>query len=495
MAGGISQPPGEFQWRADCCCCCGHGVPADVLLEYARGIPKVELHVHVEGTLQLGMAVKIGEKNGVPVEGTGAVSEEDSGASGTAFGDLDSFLAEYVKREKVLRNREDFFDLVLSYLEASAALNVKHVELFFDLQSHIKRMAQKEVLQGIYDACCEAEKRWGVTSKRIMCFVRNLPVEDHIRCLEEVQPYLSMIDGVGLASSEKGNENYKFEAAFDLAKKKGLPCVAHAGEEGPAKNVVDALRLNHATRIDHGTASVQDAGLLKYLLANQVPLTACPLSNVCLGVCRGTEEHPLLRCSPQCGVANKDTATKLQAQRDHLRRAQLEKLKAAAEKDPKSLAVAPKPVVLASSTESESLLGGLAEFDNLLPLGTRRETGSRIGIQFEGLIDQGLQVTINSDDPAYFGGDICENFRSIIETNRLGHQSGTAGGAANGALLRESLHWRLGTIKTVVLNSVYAAFLPLDKKRHLAQEVENFDAEFRKKHNISNEVWSIPPTI
>lgn len=293
---------------------------------------------------------------------------------------------------------------------------------------------------------------------------------------------LSMIDGFGLASSEKGNENYKFREVFDLVKKRGLPCVAHAGEEGPAQNIIDALVYNHAARIDHGSSSVENPDLLKHLVAHQIPLTVCPLSNVCLGVCRNVEEHPLLRCMPQCGLErntpNGVAHREFQSQRERLRCEQLDRLKAAGQ-DQKNTSGVPEPVpFVAGQTGADAIA-----------LGPKRSTGSRLGVQFESLIDQGLQVTINSDDPAYFGGGMNDNFAAIIETcllNEKGSTGSTEDDSNGGAPLRESLHWRLDTIKTVVLNSVFAAFLPLEKKQALAQEVEAFDADFRKKHRIGN---------
>ncbi|EPR60057.1 Adenosine/AMP deaminase domain-containing protein [Toxoplasma gondii GT1] len=471
----------DFLWRADCCCCCGHGVPVDLLLEYAHKIPKVELHVHMEGTLEATLAKEIAKKNGVPMGSAGEEAFNDD-ENGIAFGDLDSFLAAYFHRESVLRHREDIYNVVLRYFEKSAAQNVRHIELLFDFQSPFRQTPPRDALQGMYDACLEAEKRWGVTSRRILCFIRSFPLKKHLECVEMVTPYMSLFDGFGLAASELGHENYKFRKVFDLVKQKGFPCVAHAGEEGPAQNVIDALLHNHAARIDHGTSAVEDPGLLKHLVANQVPLTVCPLSNVCLGVCRNLEEHPLLRCMPKCSLESETpngvSHEVFQSQRDRLRCEQLDKLKAA-DKDPKCALGVPDPVPYVAGQPAAEAIS----------LGPKRVTGSRIGVQFESLIDQGLQVTINSDDPAFFGGGMNENFRGIIETCRVKENActGMAADDSNGGtpLLKESLHWRLDTIKTVVLNSVYAAFLPLEKKQALAQEVESFDAEFRKKHRIA----------
>ncbi|PHJ21419.1 adenosine deaminase [Cystoisospora suis] len=563
MAGTTSGAKSVF--RADCCCCCGHGVPVNLLVQYAREIPKVELHVHLEGTLEWELALEIGKRNNISLvdksggesatvaEVTAIAKGEDSvqesgsvcAKKDNVFTDLDSFLCEYMKREKVLRVRQDFRDVALKYLEGAQKDNVRHVEFFFDLQSHTKRLAGADVIQGLYDGCQEAERRWGITSRRILCFVRNLPVEEHIACLEQVDPFLSMIDGIGLASSEKGNENHKFKKAFDLAAKKGLQCVAHAGEEGPAANVADALTHNHAVRIDHGVAAVVDPALLKFLIATQVPLTVCPLSNVCLGVCRGVEEHPLLKCTPRCGlnsgeagkrdavgggiecsasanqngsISDSDYARATEEQRERLRSAQLDRLKAVASLGGKCWLPCPTsmghPGALSngvtcdhseeeSSTQASAISGTDSVSDEtsrersnnapkekcggeLLPLGCRRVTGSRVGVQIADLIEQGLQVTINSDDPAYFAGGMFDNFRAVIETNRWGEQSKCAGATPTkgDGVAHESLHWRIDTIKTVVLNSVYAAFLPLEMKTKLAGEIEVFDKTFRQEHHI-----------
>lgn len=290
---------------------------------WLRGLPKVELHLHIEGTLEPDLMFALARRNDVSLPF--ASLEEVRRAY--VFQNLQSFLDIYYAACRVLVREEDFYDLTLAYLERVAAQNVRHVEMFFDPQSHTARGVPFErVATGIHRALEDGRERWGVSSKLIMCFLRDRSADEAMQILAEAVPFAPWIAGVGLDSSEVGNPPEKFRKVFDRARAEGFLPVAHAGEEGPPEYIWQTLDVLKVLRIDHGVRCLEDPRLVRRLAEEQVPLTVCPFSNVKLRVFPSMAEHNLKR-----------------------------------------------------------------------------------------LLDAGLCVTVNSDDPAYFGGYIEENFRAAGE--------------------------------------------------------------------------------
>ena len=294
---------------------------------YLRALPKAELHLHIEGTLEPELMFALAARNGVALPWA---SVEETRAA-YAFSDLQSFLDLYYAGAAALLREEDFFDLAMAYFERAAADGVVHAELFFDPQTHTARgVAFETVLDGLERACREAQARLGISSRLILCFLRHLSEEDGFATLEQALPYLSRIHGVGLDSSERGHPPSKFARLFQRCGELSLHRVAHAGEEGPPAYIAEALDLLKVERIDHGVRAAEDPTLLARLAREQVPLTVCPLSNVRLCVFSELRQHNL-----------------------------------------------------------------------------------------KALLDAGLKVTINSDDPAYFGGYVLENYRQSAEALQL----------------------------------------------------------------------------
>ena len=288
-----------------------------------RRLPKVELHVHIEGTLEPELMFALAAKHAIalPYPSVEAVR------AAYKFDDLQSFLDLYYAGCNVLRDRSDFHALAMAYFARAHADNVVHAELFFDPQTHTERgVAIETVIGGLRDAMAEAQGRFGITSELILCFLRHLPEADALATLDAALPFRDSFIGVGLDSGERGNPPGKFERVFAKARAHGLRAVAHAGEEGPAAYIREAIDLLHVDRIDHGVRCDKDPTLVAELVRTQIPLTVCPLSNLALRV-----------------VANL---------RDH---------------------------------------------------------------NFARLLRAGLAVTINSDDPAYFGGYIADNYRRLAE--------------------------------------------------------------------------------
>ncbi|MDX1404262.1 MAG: adenosine deaminase [Woeseiaceae bacterium] len=318
-------------------------------------IPKAELHLHIEGTLEPELMMRLAKKNSVDIP----FSSVDEIRSAYQFTDLQSFLDIYYAGAQVLQTEQDFYDLTYAYLERAAADNVRHVEIFFDPQTHTERKIEFDtVVGGISRALLDGEARLGITHELIMCFLRHLSADDAMATLQQALPYKKRIRAVGLDSSELGHPPSKFVSVFDKAREEGFLTVAHAGEEGPPEYIREALDLLKVQRIDHGVRSLEDAPLVKRLAAEQTPLTVCPLSNVKLRVFDKLEQHNLAK-----------------------------------------------------------------------------------------LLDAGLCVTINSDDPAYFGGYIGENFR----------QAQRALGLSNDQII------------TLARNSFAASFLSdKEKNRHLS---------------------------
>ena len=312
-----------------------------------QALPKVELHLHIEGTLEPEMMFSLAAKHGAKLP----YASVDEIRAAYNFSNLQSFLDLYYAGCDVLRDRQDFYALAMQYFTRAHHDNVVHAELFFDPQTHTARNVPMEVIiGGLRDAAHDAHKRYGITSSLILCFLRHLSEEDAFSTLEMALPYRSEFVGVGLDSGEKGNPPSKFQRVFAKAKEHGLHLVAHAGEEGPAAYIREAIDLLHVQRIDHGVRCDEDPALVKELAAKRMPLTVCPLSNLKLCVVKDLKQH-----------------------------------------------------------------------------------------NFAKLLRAGVHVTINSDDPAYFGGYIGENYRATADALDLtAHEIiRVAENAANAAFLPE----------------------------------------------------------
>lgn len=321
-------------------------------------LPLVELHVHIEGTLEPELIFQLAERNEVPLPWASL----DELRAEYEFTDLSSFLDLYYRNLVVVRERIDFTDLTRAYLSRAAAGGVRHAEIFFDPQAHTSRgIPLQTALGGVTDALATSEADFGVTTKLIVAFLRDRPADEALAILREILAGDLPIDGIGLDSAEVGYPPSLFTAVYDLARANGLHVVAHAGEEGPPAYVWEALNLLQVERIDHGIRSLEDPLLVDRLVAERIPLTVCPLSNVRLRVIDTLADHPLLE-----------------------------------------------------------------------------------------MIDRGLVVTVNSDDPAYFGGYVDDNLSALQETFGLD--------AAQRALL--------------ALNAIEASFLDATSKASLAAEVE-----------------------
>ncbi|WP_436912820.1 adenosine deaminase [Acinetobacter schindleri] len=292
-------------------------------LELIQAMPKAELHVHIEGTFEPELMFAIAQRNeiAIPYHSVEEVRQAYN------FHNLQSFLDIYYAGANVLIYEQDFYDLAWAYFEKCAEDNVVHTEMFFDPQTHTDRgIAFETVLNGLQRACDDAAEKLGITSHLIMCFLRHLSEEAAFETLEQALPYKDQIIGVGLDSSEVGHPPSKFERVFAKAREAGFLIVAHAGEEGPAEYVWEALDLLKVNRIDHGVRSEEDPVLMQHLIAEKMPLTVCPLSNLKLCVVDDMQQHNIRR-----------------------------------------------------------------------------------------LLQQGVQVTVNSDDPSYFGGYMNDNFIAIAE--------------------------------------------------------------------------------
>jgi len=288
-----------------------------------RSLPKAELHVHVEGTLEPELAFELAARNGVTLP----FSDVEDLRRRYDFDDLQSFLDLYYACMTVLRTEQDFTDLALAYFERAHADGVRHVEMFCDPQVHAGNgVAVATVLDGLLTAFAEAERRWGITGGLIVCIVRDQPVASAEALLDQLTQHADRLLGIGLDSAEVGYPPSLFEGVFARAGELGMHRVAHAGEEAPADYIWQAVRLLHVERVDHGIRAVDDPALVRHLADTRTPLTVCPLSNVRLRAVTGLDSHPL-----------------------------------------------------------------------------------RV------LVDAGVVVTINSDDPAYFGGYVGDNYAAIAE--------------------------------------------------------------------------------
>jgi len=299
-----------------------------VELDQIRALPKAELHLHIEGTLEPELAFALAKRNGVRLR----FPTVEALARAYNFTDLQSFLNLYYECMAVLRHPADFADLATAYLERAARDGVRHVEMFFDPQAHTSRgVPLDDVVGGLRAAVQEAPTRHGISATLIACFVRDRPVAEAMSTLEGLARHLDVIQGVGLDSAEVGNPPSAFREVFAAAQELGLRRVAHAGEEGPPSYVWEALDVLGVERVDHGIRAVEDRVLLRRLATDRVPLTVCPLSNVRLRAVASLERHPL-------------------------------------------------PT----------------------------------------LLDAGVLATINSDDPAYFGGYVAQNYLAVHEALGLG---------------------------------------------------------------------------
>ncbi|MFC5521054.1 adenosine deaminase [Polaromonas jejuensis] len=305
-------------------------VAADRLPELLRRMPKAELHIHIEGSLEPELIFALAPRNGVKIP---YASVEDLRRA-YAFTNLQSFLDIYYAGASVLLKEQDFYDMARAYLLKAAQDNVVHAELFFDPQTHTARgVSMETVIHGLHRACADAQAELGISASLILCFLRHLSEEDAFETLEQALPYRDKFIGVGLDSSEVGNPPEKFARVFARCRELGLHRVAHAGEEGPPAYVWTALDLLKVERIDHGVQSGRDAALMQRLAADRIPLTVCPLSNLKLCVFPDLASHNLRQ-----------------------------------------------------------------------------------------LLDAGLVATVNSDDPAYFGGYMNENFTQTFAATGLSSQ-------------------------------------------------------------------------
>jgi adenosine deaminase len=256
----------------------------------AGPIPKAELHLHIEGTLEPELAFRLAERNGVPLR----YSAPEQLRRAYSFADLSSFLALYYELTAVLRTERDFAELTEAYLARAAAQGVRHAEIFFDPQAHTARgVGLDAVINGIGAALDGAPRRYGITTGLIMCFLRDQGADAALATFEQARPHLHRLTAVGLDSAEVGHPPAPFAEAYRLARQAGLRCVAHAGEEGPPDYVWQALDLLEVARIDHGVRCLEDDRLVDRLVRQRVPLTVCPLSNVRLRVVDTIAEHPL----------------------------------------------------------------------------------------------------------------------------------------------------------------------------------------------------------
>lgn len=298
------------------------------VIDFIKGLPKAELHVHIEGTFEPELMFDLANRNDVKLP----YADVEELRHAYNFSNLQDFLDIYYQGMSVLLKEQDFYDLTMAYLQRSKSDNVRHVEIFFDPQGHTERgVAFGVAFEGIYQALKDGERDLNISFRLIMSYLRHLSEEDAFNTWGEAQPYLDRIDGIGLDSSEKGNPPEKFTRVFAAAKKAGLKLVAHAGEEGPPAYVYGALDALKVDRIDHGNRALEDAALVKRLVDEGMTLTVCPQSNLRLCVVDDMKNHPLKK-----------------------------------------------------------------------------------------MLDLGLKVTINSDDPAYFGGYMNDNYIAVTQALNLG---------------------------------------------------------------------------
>jgi len=333
---------------------------------FIKDIPKAELHLHIEGTLEPEMMLEIAERNDIRLRYK-SVKELRAAYN---FKNLQDFLNIYYKGAEVLKNEQDFYDLTLAYLKKARSQNVLHTEIFFDPQTHTNRgVAFETIINGIHSAIMHAEGKLRISTKLIMCFLRDLDAKSAMRTLEKALPYKDWIVAVGLDSAEVGNPPSKFRSVFERACREGFLKVAHAGEEGTAEYIWEAIDLLKVSRIDHGNHSLDDENLVRELVRRKIPLTLCPLSNLKLGVISNIEECPLKR-----------------------------------------------------------------------------------------MMEKGLLVTINSDDPAYFGGYINENYMAVQKALKLNKRD----------------------VYDIAKNSFYASFLVKSQREKMIEKLDKYINEMNR---------------
>lgn len=262
------------------------------LSAFITGLPKAELHVHIEGSFEPELMYALAQRNGAAF----AYESVEALRAAYKFGDLQDFLDLYYQGMGVLLTEQDFYDLAMAYFRRAASQTVRHAEIMFDPQGHTERGVKfQTVIDGLWRAKADAEQQFGMTIGIILCFLRHLDEASALRTLEEALPWRERFIAVGLDSSEKGHPPSKFRNVFARARGLGLKAVAHAGEEGPPDYVWEALDLLQVNRIDHGNRSLEDETLVARLAAEQMPLTVCPLSNLRLCVVKDMAQHPLRR--------------------------------------------------------------------------------------------------------------------------------------------------------------------------------------------------------
>ena len=332
------------------------------LREFIAGLPKAELHLHIEGSFEPELLFQLAQRNGVKLD----YDSVEALRAAYAFKQLQDFLDIYYQGMSVLIEERDFYDLTRAYLQRVHAQNVRHVEIFFDPQGHTDRgVPFSTAVDGIWWALQEAEREHAMSTRLIMCFLRHLDQDSAMRTLDEALAYKDRIIGVGLDSSEQGHPPAKFTEVFARARDEGFHIVAHAGEEGPPEYVYQALDILGVQRIDHGNRALEDEALTQRLVDERMPLTVCPLSNLRLCVVDDLVNHPLKR-----------------------------------------------------------------------------------------MLDLGICATVNSDDPAYFGGYMNENFIAVQEALNLSRED----------------------IVTLARNGFEAAFIDTQSKSVLLQELEDYVA-------------------
>ena len=280
-------------------------VSPERLPDLLRAMPKTELHMHIEGSLEPELIFQLAKRNQVQIP----YSSVEVLRAAYAFTDLQSFLDIYYAGASVLLQEPDFYDMAWAYFLKAQADNVVHAELFFDPQTHTARQVpMATVINGLHRACVDAHTKLGISASLIMCFLRHLSEEEALQTLEQAKPHLDKIIGVGLDSSERGHPPEKFERVFAQARALGLHVVAHAGEEGPPAYIWGALDLLKAERIDHGVQAIHDAALMQRLAQERIPLTVCPLSNQKLCVFPNLADHNLGAMLDQglCVMLNSD---------------------------------------------------------------------------------------------------------------------------------------------------------------------------------------------
>ena len=282
-----------------------NAISASQLPALLCAMPKTELHIHIEGSLEPELIFTLAKRNQVRLN----YDSVEALRSAYAFTDLQSFLDIYYAGASVLQQPQDFYDMAWAYFLRAKADNVVHAEIFFDPQTHTERkVSMRTVITGLHNACVDAKEKLGISSSLIMCFLRHLSEESAFETLEQAVPFRDMFIGVGLDSSERGHPPEKFERVFKRAHQLGLKAVAHAGEEGPPAYIWSALDVLHAQRIDHGVQAIHDEALMQRLAKERVPLTVCPLSNLKLCVFPDLKDHNLAQMLAQglCVMINSD---------------------------------------------------------------------------------------------------------------------------------------------------------------------------------------------